>query len=383
MTLVEGVVAPFVFALGGNAVTSASFTPTAGSLLMAVASNSNGSATSPSALVITDTSGFGSWKKLVQHPAQNSAPWSDCSVWVKDVGASPVAMTVTATSGGVASSSVGLEVRQFIGAQPAALQTGATLIQTTQSETCQFTASTSGSQVVAAFGDAGDPVSWTPNAATSIYGQATGSAGDSLVLMESTVLSTAGHSITLGFTNVGDPNFPVVFAVAEILPLPPVDPKAGNFNDAAIASVLDKIVSYALTSGRFDAVNQHEPKSAPGNQVTFAVWVQSIKPLPRASGLSSTSGTILFTGRIYQNFRSQPFDMIDPTVTAACTDMMGALSADFNFGGVGGVRSLDLLGMYGPSLSAAAGYVEIDKTVYRVMTIQIPVIINDMFVQVA
>lgn len=156
-----------------------------------------------------------------------------------------------------------------------------------------------------------------------------------------------------------------------------------QFNDAAINSVLDKIVSYALVSGRFDAVNQHEPKSAPGNQVTFAVWVQSIKPMPRASGLSATSGVILYTGRIYQNFRSQPFDMIDPTVTAACTDMMGTLSGDFNFGGVGGVRSLDLLGMYGPSLSAAAGYVEIDKTVYRVMTLQIPIIINDMFLQVA
>lgn len=160
-------------------------------------------------------------------------------------------------------------------------------------------------------------------------------------------------------------------------------PQQGNFSDAAINSVLDKIVSYAMASGRFDAVNQHEPKNAPGNQITFAVWVQSIKPVPRGSGLSSTSGVILYTGRIYQNFKSQPFDAIDPNVTAACTNMMGALSGDFNFGGVGGVRSIDLLGMYGTSLSAAAGYVEIDKTIYRVMTIQIPIIINDMFAQVA
>jgi hypothetical protein len=156
-----------------------------------------------------------------------------------------------------------------------------------------------------------------------------------------------------------------------------------NFNDAAINQVLDRIVSYGLSTGRFDQVNQHEPKSAPQSGISASCWMQTIKPAPRGSGLSATSGVLVINMRIYMNFSLQPFDMIDPSLTAAVTDVMGALSGDFSFGGIGNVRTLDLLGMYGVPMSALAGYVEIDRKMFRVMTITIPVIINDMFNQAA
>lgn len=155
-----------------------------------------------------------------------------------------------------------------------------------------------------------------------------------------------------------------------------------NFNDQAIAAVFDKVVSYAMSTGRFESVNQHEPKSSPETQIHCSVWINNIKPA-RTSGLAATSGLVVLQARIYVDFRRQPFDMIDPEVTAATTDLMGALSGDFALGGVAGVRAIDLLGMTGTSLSAQAGYVEIDRQMYRVMTITIPIIINDMFSQVA
>jgi hypothetical protein len=216
-------------------------------------------------------------------------------------------------------------------------------------------------------GDAGDQGPWSALGNTIFYGQFNGTSGDSGFVFEASALSSAGQITTLGTQN--GTSFGVV--------------TAGNFNDVAVNAVLDKIVSYALASGRFDAVNQHEPKNAPGNQVTFALWIQRIRPVPRGSGLSATSGILLLTGRVYQNFRSQPFDAIDPSVTAATLDLMGKLTADFGLQGVPSVRNIDLLGQYGIAMDAQAGYVEIDKSIYRVVTIQIPVIINDMFVQVA
>lgn len=156
-----------------------------------------------------------------------------------------------------------------------------------------------------------------------------------------------------------------------------------NFNDAAINQVLDKIVSHGLATGRFDAVNQHEPKSAPQSGITASCWVQTVKPAGRGSGLDATTGVLILSFRIYMSFVSQPFDAIDPALTAAVTEMMGAMSGDFDFGGVADVRALDLLGMYGTTLSATAGYVEIDRKMFRVMTVTIPVIVNDMFSQVA
>lgn len=154
-----------------------------------------------------------------------------------------------------------------------------------------------------------------------------------------------------------------------------------NFNDAAVLDVLGRIESFAMASGRFDSVNGHEPKSAPGNGVAFAVWVQNIKPA--ASGQAATSGTLLLNGRVYIRFNQFPYDLIDPQVLSATLEIMAALSGDFKLGGADNVRAIDLLGMEGMPLSAQAGYVDIDKTMYRVMTINIPLIINDMFTQVA
>lgn len=153
-----------------------------------------------------------------------------------------------------------------------------------------------------------------------------------------------------------------------------------NFNDAAIAAVFDRIESWAMSCGRFDSVNGHEPKSKPQGDVTFALWVQNIQDIGKLSGEAASSGVLVLQGRIYKSFVSQPFDAIDPQITAATTDLMSVLCADFDFDGIAGVRTLDVFGISGSKLQAQAGYVEIDKVVYRVMTITIPVIINDMFV---
>jgi hypothetical protein len=152
-----------------------------------------------------------------------------------------------------------------------------------------------------------------------------------------------------------------------------------NFNDEAVMTVFDKIVSYALATGRFDHVNQHEPKSAPGSGMECSVWINTIVPT-RSSGLNSVSGIVTLYARIYTNFRQQPYDQIDPGVMSAVADLMGALAGDFDLGAEANIRSIDLLGAWSTvPLSAAAGYVEIDRQMFRVMTITIPIVINDMF----
>jgi hypothetical protein len=153
-----------------------------------------------------------------------------------------------------------------------------------------------------------------------------------------------------------------------------------NFNEAAIAAIFDKTVSYAAASGYFDSVNAHEPKSAPGNGVTCAVWVDRIAPV-RSSGLASTSGLLVLMQRVYTNFISQPFDAIDPNVLSAVSWLIGAYSADFDLGGAGGTRNVDLLGAEGVPLAAQAGYIEIDRKMNRVMTVTIPIVVNDMWSQ--
>jgi hypothetical protein len=59
---------------------------------------------------------------------------------------------------------------------------------------------------------------------------------------------------------------------------------------------------------------------------------------------------------------------------------MKELSGSITLGGT--VRMIDLLGIDGTPLSAMAGYLQIDRKVYRVMDLTIPVIVNDMWTQV-
>lgn len=151
-----------------------------------------------------------------------------------------------------------------------------------------------------------------------------------------------------------------------------------TFNETAINSIYDKVLSHAMSLGYFETVNGHEPKNAPTNGVTAAVWFQALTPL-KSSGLAATSGLVLLNVRLYTSFLQQPFDSIDPAMVAAAAALLNAYSGDFDFGAT--VREVDLLGAYGTGMNAVAGYVQIDNKIYRIITINVPIVVNDMFTQ--
>ena len=148
-----------------------------------------------------------------------------------------------------------------------------------------------------------------------------------------------------------------------------------------IAALIDAITSHASTLGVFDVVQGHEPKSAPGNGLTYAVFVNSVAPARGASGLASTSARVELTGRIYKTFKSEPEDLIDPELTITADLLFTKYSGDFDLGG--SARNVDLLGAQGQPLSARFGYQTIDKTVYRVCDITIPIVVSDAWDQQA
>lgn len=148
------------------------------------------------------------------------------------------------------------------------------------------------------------------------------------------------------------------------------------------SSILNQVVSHAYKLGVFERVNQHEPKNAPtGKGLTTAVWIDRIEPLARASGLAATSARLVINVRIFSAMRMEPQDAIDPRIADAVSVLMTAYSGDFDLGGQ--ARNIDLLGQFGPGLAAQAGYLDQDHVVFRVMTITLPVIVNDAWTQEA
>lgn len=146
-----------------------------------------------------------------------------------------------------------------------------------------------------------------------------------------------------------------------------------------ILSLTDAVTSHASASGHFETVNGHEPKNAPTTGgLTAAVWADRVTPL-RSSGLDSVSVLLVFNVRIYGSAQSEPADAIDPNMLAAVDVLCAAYAGDFTLGGL--VRSVDLLGSNGSPLSVQAGYLTQDGVLYRVMTISVPVIVNDLWTE--
>lgn len=147
-----------------------------------------------------------------------------------------------------------------------------------------------------------------------------------------------------------------------------------------LQTYVDKLTSHAETLGVFDRVNGHEPKSAPGAGITAAFWVDSVEPISAGSGLAATAGRVALNARVYTSMLQQPEDLVDPRVVEAVDLLLAAYSGDFELGG--SVRNVDLLGAHGAPLSAKAGYLNQDGKLYRVMTVVIPLIVNDVWSQV-
>lgn len=148
------------------------------------------------------------------------------------------------------------------------------------------------------------------------------------------------------------------------------------------AALFAAVEADAMTLGVFETVNAHEaPRNAPGNGPSLDLWFQGIKPAPWAGGLASTSVVIHLQGRVYMSAEQQPYDAIDPAIVDASVRLIANYSAGFTLGGL--VRNVDLLGESGITLGGEAGYVMRDNRRFRVVTLDIPLIVNDLMAQAA
>ncbi len=151
-------------------------------------------------------------------------------------------------------------------------------------------------------------------------------------------------------------------------------------NEDWIDPIFDAVVSVFQRTGYFDSVNAYEPKRKPGRGVRAAVWFQSMRGVGAISGLSATTALLVFVGRLYVNML-QDSDEVDPNLMRAASNVMRELHGNYDFDLHPLVRNVDLLGETGTQLQADAGYLEQDRTKYRVIDILIPVIVNDVWDQ--
>ena len=146
----------------------------------------------------------------------------------------------------------------------------------------------------------------------------------------------------------------------------------------ATADIRDAVVSHALSVGLFDQVNQHAPTNPPGSGLSCAITGDRISSI-RSSGLASLSARLVLNVQIFYSMQAEPADDIDAVVLGAVDGLFTAYCGDFSLGGL--VRKVDLIGADGEGLGAVLGYVTVDGVEYRVATITLPLVINDVWTE--
>jgi hypothetical protein len=199
----------------GTTATTASFTPSAGSLLVAlVAVDGNTSGATTVTLSDSQTATWTLLKRVNAFSATNILGGS-AEVWCRD--ASGGALTVTAS--GWAASGGNLTVRTLLGAAATASQTGATGASTTGASvppTAILTPTTIGSWVYGACLDYTTNATLTANASSTLIDQFVDATnGDTWATFKGSAATSVLSSTTYGFTNV---NAQYNVAAAEILP---------------------------------------------------------------------------------------------------------------------------------------------------------------------
>ena len=150
-----------------------------------------------------------------------------------------------------------------------------------------------------------------------------------------------------------------------------------NFDAAQAKALFTAIQSYAQELSLFPGgVATHDPWNAPTGHLFCSIALGPVRPVPAASGLRSVSGQVMLLVRVWSSALQKPLDNIDPEVLAVTCSLMGAFAGGFTLGGT--VRNIDLMAM-----SAQPAWVEFEGKPLRVVEISVPIVINDMFSEVA
>lgn len=142
---------------------------------------------------------------------------------------------------------------------------------------------------------------------------------------------------------------------------------------------VNQLVTVAAESGHFPGgVASFEPKSAPSaSELYFATWIESINPIALRSGLAVTSARTEMICRVYRGMLTDPQDRIDLDLAGASSYLLNALTGDFAVEGA----YIDLLGAYGEPLGCQFGYVELDRSMFRIADTTVSFIADDVFDQ--
>ena len=140
------------------------------------------------------------------------------------------------------------------------------------------------------------------------------------------------------------------------------------------SNTLDAVAGHLLASGYLRDVMIGEPKSPPsGDQLTASVFLNSISVAEVTLGSTIESHVLML--RIFRNMLAEPTETMEKEFAKAVSSILSDIIGEFDLGG--SVRSIDVAGIYGPSIAVSYGYLDLGGTMFRIADITLPLIVDD------
>jgi uncharacterized protein (UPF0212 family) len=138
-----------------------------------------------------------------------------------------------------------------------------------------------------------------------------------------------------------------------------------------ITNTIQSIASFLEARGEFTTVQIGEPKSPPVGDLSAAVFMNDAAVV--AVTLQTTVEIHEVTVRIYRNMLEEPEADNEIRLSQVLNGVVSDLLGDYDLGAT--IRNI-AVGEYGRTLSAAWGYVDVGGTIYRMIDLSVPMIVD-------
>jgi len=143
-----------------------------------------------------------------------------------------------------------------------------------------------------------------------------------------------------------------------------------------ISNSLHAMETYCENLGLFQTVQIGEPKSPLGQGYHVAIFMASVSISAVYAG-GDTRENHVVTVRIYRDMlaeQSNPQLNLETDMASVLSKLIGNLLGDTDLEST--VMSIDAAGMDGGAVTSTFGYADVGGTMYRIVDISIPMIVN-------
>ena len=140
-----------------------------------------------------------------------------------------------------------------------------------------------------------------------------------------------------------------------------------------IKSTIEAISSFLQAGGYIEKEGVGEPKSPPAEELSASVFMDSVGVVELTLGTTIEIHTVNI--RLYMKMLQEPTEQVEYKLAEVVSDIGSDLLGDYDLGAT--IRNVDAGGSKGSAMRAQWGYLDLGGTMFRVVDLFVPLLVDD------